>query len=152
MLLTRSSVYYLIQPLSSLNEFKIRIGPSGKLMFCWSSTKYKKHHIHLLLLIKKHKSQSTRPLQCDQIGRFIALWATFQSLWQQLFCPKSPTFLVNFCKVVEIFHFARDIIFGQLLRTFGNFLQVTLPSPLPLNFVFCLNRKNKKIFHLRDIG
>ena len=26
-------------------------------------------------------------LQCDQIGRFIALWATFQILWQQLLCP-----------------------------------------------------------------
>ena len=22
--------------------------------------------------------------QCDQIGRFIGLWATFQSLWQKL--------------------------------------------------------------------
>ena len=25
--------------------------------------------------------------QCDQIGRFFALWATFSSLWQQLICP-----------------------------------------------------------------
>ena len=25
--------------------------------------------------------------QCDQIKQLIALWATFQSLWQQLFCP-----------------------------------------------------------------
>ena len=25
--------------------------------------------------------------QCDQIGRFIALRATIQSLWQQLICP-----------------------------------------------------------------
>ena len=25
--------------------------------------------------------------QCDQIGQFIGLRATFQSLWQQLFCP-----------------------------------------------------------------
>ena len=24
--------------------------------------------------------------QCDQIGRFIELWATFSSLWQQLIC------------------------------------------------------------------
>ena len=30
--------------------------------------------------------------QCDQIGRFIALWATFQSLLQQLFCPNRPHF------------------------------------------------------------
>ena len=25
--------------------------------------------------------------QCDQIGRFIGLWATLKSLWQQLICP-----------------------------------------------------------------
>ena len=25
--------------------------------------------------------------QCDQIGWFIGLWATFQSFWQQLICP-----------------------------------------------------------------
>ena len=30
--------------------------------------------------------------QCDQIGQFIALWATFQSLWQQLFCSNSLHF------------------------------------------------------------
>ena len=29
-------------------------------------------------------------LQCDQIGRFIALWATFQRLLQQLFYPNYP--------------------------------------------------------------
>ena len=25
--------------------------------------------------------------QCDQIGQFFGLWATFKSLWQQLICP-----------------------------------------------------------------
>ena len=39
---------------------------------------------------------------------------------------KTPTFLVNFCKVVKIFHFAKEINFGQLLWTFGDFLLVTL--------------------------
>ena len=34
--------------------------------------------------------------QCDQIWRFIALWATFQSHWQQLFCPNCPHILGNF--------------------------------------------------------
>ena len=28
--------------------------------------------------------------QCDQIGRFFALWATIQSQWQQLFYPNCP--------------------------------------------------------------
>ena len=35
--------------------------------------------------------------------------------------PKSPTFLGNFCKGVKIFHFSSEIIFGQLLWTFGIF-------------------------------
>ena len=39
--------------------------------------------------------------------------------------PKS-TFLGNFCKGVKIFNFSSEIIFGQLLKTFGNFLLVTL--------------------------
>ena len=30
--------------------------------------------------------------QCDQFGRFIALWATFQSLWQQIFCQNCSHF------------------------------------------------------------
>ena len=30
--------------------------------------------------------------QCDQIGWFIVLWATFQRLWQQLFWPNHPHF------------------------------------------------------------
>ena len=37
----------------------------------------------------------TQPLtleQCDQIGRFIGLWATFEGLWQQLICPNLPHF------------------------------------------------------------
>ena len=40
--------------------------------------------------------------------------------------PKSPTFLGNFCKVFEIFQVASEVIFGQLLQTFGIFLMVTL--------------------------
>ena len=37
--------------------------------------------------------------ECDQIGRFITLWATFQSLWQQLFCPNRSYFQANFVQV-----------------------------------------------------
>ena len=44
--------------------------------------------------------------------------------------PKSPKFLGNFSKGVKIFHFSSEIIFWQLLLTFGDFLLVTLfPSP-----------------------
>ena len=47
---------------------------------------------------------------------------------------KSSTFLGNFCKDVEIYHFSSEIIFKQLLKTFGDFFLVTLHarhSPLP---------------------
>ena len=66
--------------------------------------------------------------QCDQIGRFIALWAIFQSLWQQLILSKSPTFLGNFCKGVKIYHFSSEIIFGQLLWHLAIFFLITLLS------------------------
>ena len=35
--------------------------------------------------------------------------------------PKSLKFLGNFCKGVKIYHFSSEIIFGQLLLTFGDF-------------------------------
>ena len=28
--------------------------------------------------------------QCDQIGQFFGLWATFLNMWQQLVCPNLP--------------------------------------------------------------
>ena len=40
--------------------------------------------------------------------------------------PKSLTFLGNFCKGVNIYQFSSEIIFGQLLQTFGDFYLVTL--------------------------
>ena len=40
--------------------------------------------------------------------------------------PKSLTFLGNFCKGVSIYQFSSEIIFGQLLQTFGDFYLVTL--------------------------
>ena len=43
--------------------------------------------------------------QYDQIGQFIQLWATFQSLWQQIFA-QILIILGNFCKGVKIFHFS----------------------------------------------
>ena len=58
-------------------------------------------------------------VQCDQIGPFIALWATFLSLWQQLFCPNCHIFW-QFVKGVKIFHFSSEISF-QFYIHFPNF-------------------------------
>ena len=70
--------------------------------------------------------------QCDQIGRLIALWATFSKTLATIYLPKSPTFLGNFCRGGKIFHFSGEIIFGQLLLTFGNYLLVTLRAYDPV--------------------
>ena len=42
--------------------------------------------------------------------------------------PKLLTFLGNFCKGVKIINFSREIRFGQLIETFGDFLLVALPT------------------------
>ena len=52
-------------------------------------------------------------IQCDHTGRFFALWATFQSLWQQLFSPNRPHSYVILVNVSKIFHFSSEIIFGN---------------------------------------
>ena len=42
---------------------------------------------------------------CDQIGRFIALWTTVQSLWQQLVCPNLTHSQVILVKVSKSLSF-----------------------------------------------
>ena len=52
---------------------------------------------------------------------WVIYW-TLDNFWKPLETinlPKSPTF--NFCKGVKIFQFSSEIIFGQLLWTYGNF-------------------------------
>ena len=58
----------------------------------------------------------TTPIQCDQIGRFIGLWAIFLQPLATINLRKSPTFLGNFSKVVKIFNFSSEIIFGNSYR------------------------------------
>ena len=72
-------------------------------------------------------SSNVENYQCDQIGKFIGLQATFQSLWQHLVCPNLPQAI--FVKMSKSLIFlGSEIIFGQLLQTIGNFLLVTLLS------------------------
>ena len=65
------------------------------------------------------------PMQRDLIGRFIALWATFLSLWQQLFCPICHI-LGDLLKVSKSFIFLVQSVLGHFLQTFCSFLLVTL--------------------------
>ena len=43
--------------------------------------------------------------QCDQIGRFIGLWASIQSIWPQLICPNLLHSFAIFVKVSKSFIF-----------------------------------------------
>ena len=54
------------------------------------STKYSMYIFHIIFDLFETTENKRKEAndKCDQIGRFIALWATFQSLRQQLFCPK----------------------------------------------------------------
>ena len=58
------------------------------------------------------KKQSFVYRQCDQIGRFISLWATFKASY---YFAQIALILGNFCKGVKIFHFSSEISFGQIL-------------------------------------
>ena len=57
------------------------------------------------------------------LGNFLKLLATINF-------HKSPPFIGNFCKGVKILDFSSEIIFGQLLQTFGDFFLVTLLATL----------------------
>ena len=54
--------------------------------------------------------------QCDQIGRFIGLWATFYSVWQQLICPNLPHSLAIFVNVPKSFIFLVKSLLGYFYR------------------------------------
>ena len=62
------------------------------------------------------------PSSMTRLGNIFALWATFQSLWQQLFLP---TFQAIFVEVSKSFIFRVESFLGNF-QTFGNFLLVTL--------------------------
>ena len=82
-----------------------------------SNSKYKFQNDCVTLLIKACKRRSAK---CAQIGRFIALWATFLSLWQKIILPKSTHFR-QILKGVKIFHFSSEIIFGPLFIVIWRF-------------------------------
>ena len=53
------------------------------------------------------------------LGKFLKPLATIN-------LPNLLPFLGNSCKGVNIYHFSSEIIFGQILQTFGDFYLVTL--------------------------
>ena len=60
-------------------------------------------------------------VQCHQIGRFIILWATFQSPWQQLFCPNWPNVKSITVKVSKSFILLEKSFLGYFYRHLATF-------------------------------
>ena len=60
--------------------------------------------------------------------------------------PKSPSLLGNFSKGVKIIRFSSEIIFGQLLQTFGDFFMVTLIDRI-FHYHSPFENKTFKTFH-----
>ena len=85
-----------------------------------------------LTLVKPHFYQWFNSIFWDLLQPVWPDWTIYWTLGNfskplaTINLPKSLTFLGNFCKRVKIYHFTSEIIFGQLLKTFGNFLLVTL--------------------------
>ena len=60
-------------------------------------------------------------MQCYQIGRFIRLRATFQSLWQQLISPNLLHSLKIFVNVSKSLNFSSEIILANFYRHLESF-------------------------------
>ena len=97
------------------------------LFACWVS-------IH-----KRSEGLEKRPLNTKTTWAwnswYLAVWPDLAIYWTlgnflkplaTINLPKSPTVLDNFCVCAKIFNFSCEIIFGQLLWTFGEFSLVTL--------------------------
>ena len=104
----------------------------------------------------KHKSQRWRSRRCAQSverqkdrgtkGKLEAVcpdWAinwtlgNFLKSLATIKLPKSPTFFGSFCKGVKIYHLFSEIIYGQLLKTFGNFFLLTLSGSVSKKYRLC---------------
>ena len=70
--------------------------------------------------VKQGKNRGSS--QCDQIGRFFALWATIQSRWQQLFYPNPPHCKVIFIKLSKSFIFLLKSFLGNFYRHLAIFI------------------------------
>ena len=66
-------------------------------------------------------SDNFTDMQCYQIGRFIRLRATFQSLWQQLISPNLLHSLKIFVNVSKSLNFSSEIILANFYRHLESF-------------------------------
>ena len=88
-------------------------------------------------------------LELEAVCQDLAIFCTLGHFLKNLATinlPKSTTFLGNFCKGVKIYHICSEIIFGQVLQTFGDFFLVTQPM-LYSTYSSFLNNFNRKMIN-----
>ena len=129
---------HILLPLD--NTWLVIVGISNQSPVCrealWNENKF----VNLLKLLVDVNSYSeikyvaTKALDCSvqllitsmtRLGDLLDFGQLFKSL-AIINLPKSSTLLRNFCKVVKIYHFSIEIVFGPLIQTFGDFFLVTL--------------------------
>ena len=86
--------------------------------------------------------------QCDQIGRFIALWATFQSLWLQFICPNLPHSDAIFVKLPKYLIFLVKSFLGNFCRHLANFYWSHWQQPLNCEQSKCWEGKERTVWEL----
>ena len=107
--------------LSGLNKISKRKTTFVILTFVWNVRSKIEQ-----LFCQKSTAQIRPHFSVTRLGDLLDFEQLFKA-WATVSLPKSPTFLGNFCKKVsKIFNFSSEIIFGQLLKIFGDFLMVTL--------------------------
>ena len=79
----------------------------------------RKNGAHLWLEMIRYRKKRER--LCDQIGQFIALWATFQNLLHCLFCPNCPYFSAIIEKMSKSFIFQVKSFLGNFYRHLATF-------------------------------
>ena len=71
-----------------------------------------------------------------RIGRFIGIWVTFQSLWQQLICPNILHSLAIFEKVSNYIIFVVKSFLGNFYRHLATFYWSHWFPSIKLSFTF----------------
>ena len=82
--------YYLFQQLGLLRrglQDSLRRGWDGSQVLRGGDDRAAEHRVQGPVLQNHFLPYQDECNQCDQIGQFIGLWPTFQSLWQQRICP-----------------------------------------------------------------
>ena len=92
-----------------------------KLISKWCSLKYLQFEICHLDKLSMWGQGLNDSLQCDQIWRFIGLWATFKCFWKHLICPNISHSYGIFVKVSKYIIFLVKSVLGKFYRRLAIF-------------------------------